>query len=201
MESDTFLQAGIGAVDGASRRVLHWQIEIVAHFSSVQRSLVSKHKDDETFRVIDRRLFTSEGELRPEAAEQQKAERAAAPANAAVNPAAAAPAAVAPAASPAPAPDAPPASLPFQKLVDFIAQNAVVCLGVPDPRTGQSFLDLETARELIDMLEALREKSAGNLAPEDERLLVEVLGQLQLTFLDRSDAVAKARREKPGAKP
>ena len=82
-----------------------------------------------------------------------------------------------------------------------MAQNAVVCLGMPDPRTGQAFIDLDTARELIDMLEALREKSAGNLAPDDDRLLSEVLGQLQLTFLDRSQAVAKARREKPGAKP
>ena len=162
---------------------------------------MSKHKDDETFRVIDRRLFTAEGELRPEAAEQQKSERSSAPAIPVGSPAAAAPAEVVPAAPLAPAPDAPASSLPFQKLVDFLAQNAVVCLGVPDPRTGQSFLDLETARELIDMLEALREKSSGNLAPEDDRLLAEVLGQLWLTFLDRSDAVAKARREKPGAKP
>ena len=165
---------------------------------------MSQNKNDESFKVIDRRLFTSEGDLRPEAAEQQKSENAAplsspilgtpgdSSAKSAANPAAAAT---------APAPDAPRASASFQKLVDFLAQNAVVCLGVPDPRTGQAFIDLETARDLIDMLEALREKSAGNLAPEDDRLLAEVLGQLQLTFLDRSQAVAKARREEPGAKP
>ena len=162
---------------------------------------MSQNKNDESFKVIDRRMFTSEGDLRPEAAEQQKSEKippAAVPIPAA-NPVAAA--IVAPAAAKEPAPGAPRVSPSFQKLVDFLAQNAVVCLGVPDPRTGQAFIDLDTARELIDMLEALREKSAGNLAQEDDRLLAEVLGQLQLTFLDRSQAVDKARREEPGAKP
>ncbi len=172
---------------------------------------MSHNKNDESFKVIDRRLFTAEGDLRPEAAELEKSDKSApqpspilgtpgdTTSKSAANPS--------PAAAPAPAPTkAPPAETPrasasFQKLVDFLAQNAVVCLGVPDPRTGQAFIDLETARELIDMLEALREKSAGNLAPDDDRLLAEVLGQLQLTFLDRSQAVAKARREQPGAKP
>jgi hypothetical protein len=112
---------------------------------------VSQHKNDESFKVIDRRMFTSEGDLRPEAAEQQKSEKnspAAAPvAQPAANPAAnsaanAAP--VHPEGAKAPAPDTPavtaetPAVSPsIQKLIDFIAQNAVVCLGVPDPRTGQ----------------------------------------------------------------
>ena len=165
---------------------------------------MSQNKNDESFKVIDRRMFTSEGDLRPDAVEQDKSEKlppAVLPPPAA-NPVAAAPqSGTSPAAATAPPAETPHSSASFQKLVDFLAQNAVVCLGVPDPRTGQAFIDLETARELIDMLEALREKSAGNLAPEDDRLLAEVLGQLPLTFLDRSQAVAKAQREKPGAKP
>ena len=160
---------------------------------------MSQSKPDQSFKVIDRRLFTAEGELRPEAVEQVKSTSAPVPI---AQPAVSSPEATAPAAVPqAPPKDAPASSVAFQKLIDFLAQNAVVCLGVPDPRTGQAFIDLDTARELIDMMEALREKSAGNLAPDDDRLLGEVLGQLQLTFLDRSQAVAKARREKPGAKP
>lgn len=162
---------------------------------------MSQSKNDETFKVIDRRMFTSEGELRPEAAELQKSEKTTPAGNSAAAPARPSDSATtktpAPAA-PAVAAETPSVSPSFQKLIDFIAQNAVVCLGVPDPRTGQAFLDLETARELIDMLEALHEKSRGNLAPDDDRLLAEVLGQLQLTFLDRSQAVAKTRRENPG---
>ncbi|MBI1749967.1 MAG: DUF1844 domain-containing protein [Acidobacteria bacterium] len=166
---------------------------------------MSQNKNDETFRVIDRRLFTSEGELRPEAIDQEKAEKTSSAVKPSGNPAAAGARPAGSSTVAAPVPDTPAvASEParvspsFQKLIDFLAQNAVVCLGVPDPRTGQAFLDLETARELIDMLEALREKTTGNLAPEDDRLLAEVLGQLQLTFLDRSQAVAKAQREKAG---
>jgi hypothetical protein len=180
-----------------------------------ERSSVSQRKDEETFKVIDRRMFTSEGELRPEAVEQEKAEKSvpssSSPADSAVKtPANPGAEPVRPASSTRPDPAAqtataagaetPAASLPFQKLVDFLAQNAVVCLGVPDPRTGQAYIDLETARELIDMLEVLHEKTRGSLAPDDDRLLAEVIGQLQLTFLDRSQAVAKARREKqPGS--
>ncbi|HEV8692873.1 MAG TPA: DUF1844 domain-containing protein [Lysobacter sp.] len=170
---------------------------------------MSQSKHEETFKVIDRRMFTSEGELRPEAVEQEKSAPIAPAEPAPKSPqnpgAASAPPAPAATGKPQQATAAvgtetPTASLPFQKLVDFLAQNAVVCLGVPDPRTGQAFIDLETARELIDMLEALHEKTRGNLAPDDDRLLAEVLGQLQLTFLDRSQAVAKARREKqPGS--
>ncbi len=44
-------------------------------------------------------------------------------------------------------------------LINFVAQNAAMLLGAyPDPRSGQPMLDLEGARELIDMLdEDLRE--------------------------------------------
>ncbi|HEV8383340.1 MAG TPA: DUF1844 domain-containing protein [Candidatus Acidoferrales bacterium] len=170
---------------------------------------MSQSKHEETFKVIDRRMFTSEGELRPEAVEQEKSAPIApaepapkSPQNPGATSAPTAPAATGKPqqATAAVGTETPAASIAFQKLVDFLAQNAVVCLGVPDPRTGQAFIDLETARELIDMLEALHEKTRGNLAPDDDRLLAEVLGQLQLTFLDRSQAVAKARREKqPGS--
>ncbi len=49
-------------------------------------------------------------------------------------------------------------------LINFVAQNAAMLLGAyPDPRTGQGMVDLEGAREMIDMLDALREATRGNL--------------------------------------
>jgi len=168
---------------------------------------LSEPKHDESFKVVDRRLFTPEGELRKEIAEQQDREHEAAPA--AGKPAAASTAANA--AKPAKAPAAPgapaaptaetPTRLPnFEHLVRSLGQNAALLLGgYTDPRSGQPMVDLEGAREVIDMLDALREKTRGNLAPEEDTLLLDVLGNLKLAFMEMAKAAAK--QEKAQSRP
>ena len=162
---------------------------------------MAEQKPDESFKVIDRRPFTPEGELRKEAVEQERREEEAAAS--APKPAAGkggAPAKLSGTLASTTA-DAPKPSHGFQILVDFLARNAAVLLGgYTDPRSGQALLDLEGAREMIDMLDALREKTQGNLAAEDDRLLVEVLGSLKLTFLEMSKAAAQAVQEKAKSK-
>jgi hypothetical protein len=170
--------------------------------SHTEVNSLSDSKQDESFKVVDRRLFTPEGELRPDAADE-KLQRESHPAP---EPPRAAPAQSAGAAAPADAAkqvltgDAatgPKPSRGFESLVNFIAQNTAMVLGAyPDPRTGQPILDLEGARELIDMLDALREATRGNLAPEDDRLLLDVLGSLKLSFMEMTKAAAKAMKEK-----
>jgi len=164
---------------------------------------VADSKQDDTFKVVDRRLFTQDGELRKDVAEQQQRdEEASAKASSTAGSAPSQSAANARAGSPAaPAPTATEPSRGFQMLVDFLTRNAAAMLGgVADPRTGQAFLDLEGARELIDMLDALREKTKGNLAPVDDELLVEVLGSLKLTFLEVSKAATEAMNKKAKGK-
>lgn len=161
-------------------------------------------KQEEGFKVVDRRLFTESGELRKDAVEQERRDEEAAkarkpaapPKPASTAPAGAAPSAQAPGTDAAQAEAIPP-SRNFQMLVDFLTRNAAAMLGgMADPRTGQPFLDLEGARELIDMLDALREKTRGNLAKSDEDLLIEVLGSLKLTFMELSKAAAEAMANK-----
>ena len=72
--------------------------------------------------------------------------------------------------------------------------------GYADPRTGQAILDLDGAREMIDMLDALREKTLGNLAPEEENLLLDILGSLKMSFLEMNKAAAQAMKEKAKGK-
>ena len=153
---------------------------------------------EEMFHVVDRRHFTSEGELRKEvieeekkAAQTDKAVRAERSSVKSETDAAAAPE------NPAEATEAIPPSRPFQMLVSFLAQNAAAMLGgIPDPGTGQAYLDLEGTRELIDMLDVLREKSRGNLAKEDDSQLMEVIGSLKLSYMEVSNAASKAMQEK-----
>jgi hypothetical protein len=74
----------------------------------------------------------------------------------------------------------------------MLGSNAAMVLGAyADPRTGQPAIDPEAARELIDMLDALHEKTQGNLAPEEDELLLDLLGKLKMTFLEINQAMAK----------
>ena len=171
---------------------------------------MSESKHDETFKIVDRRLFTAEGELRKEVAEQQDREQEAASvaaANRSLSDALSAKGAAAPApgpdkpsAAPAaqPAVETPKRSPAFENLVRSLGQNAAMLLGgYPDPRTGQPMLDLEGAREMIDMLDILREKTIGNLAQEEDTLLLDVLGNLKLAFMEMTKAAtAAAMQEK-----
>jgi len=187
---------------------------------------VADPKHEETFKVIDRRHFTEQGDLRQEVVEQEKREEEAASKKAAAappsksQPKAAANALgasqvsaptqsgviTAPNATDQFAATADPAesaesSRAFQMLVDFLTRNAAAMLGgMADPRTGQPFVDLEGAREVIDMLDALREKTRGNLSKADDDLLIEVLGSLKLTFMEISKAATETMTKKAGQK-
>jgi len=147
---------------------------------------VAEQKPEESFRVIDRRPFTNAGELRKEVVEEQerearqeaKKEAVAAPAN---GPDPNKPAGESPKRSPA-----------FENLIRMIGSNAAMVLGgYADPRTGQPVIDPDAARELIDMLDALHEKTKGNLAPEEDSLLLDLNGKLKLTYLEVNQALAQ----------
>lgn len=145
---------------------------------------MANHSED-GFKVIDRRPFTAEGEIRKEVVEEQereakreevkeKAETKAAETKAA-----------------APAANAPKRLPAFENLVRMIGSNAAMVLGAyADPNTGQPMLDPDAARELIDMLDALHERTKGNLAPEEENMLLDLTGKLKLTYLEIQKAMA-----------
>jgi hypothetical protein len=100
-----------------------------------------------------------------------------------------------------PAKDAPPRSPAFENLVRMLGSNAAMVLGAyADPRTGQPVIDPDAARELIDMLDALREKTHGNLAPEEDSLLLDLLGKLKMTYLEINQAVAAQVTQQAKAK-
>lgn len=148
---------------------------------------MSEHKSEDSFRVIDRRLFTDDGHLRKEAVEEQARE-----AVKEAEVAKASPEAPAPAATPeAPAVEPPKRSPAFENLIRMLGSNAAMVLGAyADPRTGQPMIDPDAARELIDMLDALHEKTKGNLAPEEDNVLLDLLGKLKLTYLEVNQALA-----------
>jgi hypothetical protein len=166
---------------------------------------LSENKQEESFRVIDKRPFTAEGELRQEVVEQEEREAAR---EAAIEAAVKknAPAPVASKSDDEEQAIAPPADAPkripaFENLVRMLGSNAAMVLGAyADPRTGQPMIDPDAARELIDMLDALREKTRGNLSPEEDTLLLDLLGKLKMTYLEVNQAIAAQAQAQTQAK-
>jgi Domain of unknown function (DUF1844) len=84
-----------------------------------------------------------------------------------------------------PAPKAKPAetSKPFLSLVQSLGYQALMNLGeIPNPMTQQTELNPEGAKEAIDLLIAIREKTQGNLSEDEKKMLDTLLTQLQIKF-------------------
>ena len=85
-----------------------------------------------------------------------------------------------------------PGDLPridFATFVLSLSHSALMHLGdAPDPAGGKAAPDLEMARQTIDLLHLLEEKTRGNLTGEEERMLSAALYDLRLRFVEVSKA-------------
>ena len=78
-----------------------------------------------------------------------------------------------------------PATIDFSGFVLSLAQAALVDLGVaPHPEADEVRQNLPQARNTIDILGILREKTAGNLSDGETQLLDGLLYQLRMVFLE-----------------
>lgn len=200
-----------------------------------------KEKKSE-FTVTDRRLFSSEGEIRPDvveaeerreereqerresqqrANEERNAQRTAIPAEAVTDPEA----------EPLPQGDypAPPTKdeqhasaeaykksigeidkeirkeldkhgqghraqdfeMNFEKFVASLYMSSLMQLGMAAPEGGQPHVDLMGARQTIDIIGLLQEKTKGNLTSKEETMLQNVLYELRMAYLEVTNLIAK----------
>jgi hypothetical protein len=130
-------------------------------------------ESDRGFKVEDRRRFDTEGRPRgcpsPSATAGQgrlRQEGAGEPA-------------------PSEAPCAEAAALPeidFSTFILSLVTSAMVHLGEAPHPEGAQRKDLALAKQTIDIIGLLRDKTQGNLTPDESRLLDEVLFDLRLRF-------------------
>ncbi|HOC68184.1 MAG: hypothetical protein BWX80_00158 [Candidatus Hydrogenedentes bacterium ADurb.Bin101] len=74
----------------------------------------------------------------------------------------------------------------FEALLNILATQAMFSLGfIGAPGQGQAVVNLEQAREFIEMLGLIREKTQGNLNAQENALLAETLAELQRLFTAR----------------
>ena len=76
----------------------------------------------------------------------------------------------------------------FIAFVVSLASTAAIHLGdLPDPATGQRLEpNLEGAKQMIEILELLEEKTRGNLTAEERTVLEQVLYELRMHFIEVS---------------
>ena len=73
----------------------------------------------------------------------------------------------------------------FTQLVGMFHAAAMQQMGkLKNPLTGNVERDLSQAQVSIDILEMFKEKTKGNLRPEEDRFLNGVLSELKLNYVD-----------------
>ncbi len=65
-----------------------------------------------------------------------------------------------------------------------LSTSALVCLGeLPDPISSENNVNLPLAKQTINIIEILKEKTKGNLSEDEERLIDGVLYDLHIRYV------------------
>jgi hypothetical protein len=189
--------------------------------------MADKKHEESSFTVTDRRLFTSDGELRAEVEEKPEAPK----------PVAAEPAASAktPLQSPelAPERDMPPLpttaeqdaqaaayrqsskdldsqvelsghsskefEMTFERFLASLYMTAMMQLGLMHEQGGQPRIDIIGARQTIDTLSLMGEKTKGNLTAAEQNFLQNSLYELRMAYVEVTNALARPPKAGPQA--
>ena len=92
-----------------------------------------------------------------------------------------------------------PPPMNFEQLVQSVYMTAIMQLGGGAADEQQPRLDLLGARQSIDMLGVLSERTAGNLSAGEKRLLDGALFDARLAFLEVTQALARSAATKAQA--
>jgi hypothetical protein len=76
----------------------------------------------------------------------------------------------------------------FTGLIFSLSSSALFHMGeIADPATGEKKKDLGLAKHAVDTIAMLREKTAGNLAPEEQKFVENVLTDLRWRYVKAKD--------------
>ncbi len=186
--------------------------------------MARKDEKEESFTVTDRRLFTPDGELRDESSEEITSAPAATPVATPVPADAPEP----PQAAEPPPPsaaehqqqaDAYQASskemdrqvelsghsaqdleVSFERFMASLYMTGMFQLGLMQEQGGEPQLDLIGARQTIDTLGLLSDKTKGNLTPKEQSFLQNALYELRMAYVEVTNLIAKGPQQSPPVK-
>jgi hypothetical protein len=93
-----------------------------------------------------------------------------------------------------------PAAMNFDRLVQSLYMTAAMQLGAGTAPNEQPRIDILGARQSIDMLIVLEEKTRGNISDPEKRLLQNALFDLRMSFLEITNAIASSAQRPPQPK-
>jgi hypothetical protein len=93
-----------------------------------------------------------------------------------------------------------PAVMNFDRLVQSLYMTAAVQMGAGTAPNEQPRIDILGARQSIDMLSVLDDKTKGNLTEQEKRLLQNALFDLRMSFLEITNAIANSAQRPPQSK-
>jgi hypothetical protein len=80
--------------------------------------------------------------------------------------------------------EAPLPEINFSNFIFSLSTSALIQLGeIPDPVNNQKSKNLAMAKQTIDMLGMLQEKTKGNLTDDEENLIKNILYDLRMRFV------------------
>jgi hypothetical protein len=169
-------------------------------------------KKQESFTVTDRRLFTTEGEVRSDVEREQES-------SVKTSPPAAAPPSATPQSDLPPTPSAAEQEaqadayrkssssldeaveqsghsakeleMTFERFMASLYMTAMLQLGLMHEKGGQPHVDLIGARQTIDTLSLLADKTKGNLSGAEETFLRNCLYELRMAYVEVTNALAR----------
>jgi len=199
--------------------------------------MAQKRKEEGEFKVSDKRLFTADGELRTESADEQASPVVASAAAAAAPVPAATPTAVPvpvtsvasvsaiPETTPGHASDVPEPptdaeqqvqhdayrqssrdldtrvelsghsakelEMTFERFMASLYMTAMMQLGLMHEQGGQPGVDIIGARQTIDTLGMIADKTKGNLTPKEQGFLQNCLYELRMAYVEVTNALAR----------
>ena len=196
--------------------------------------MAQKRKEESEFKVIDRRLFTSDGQLRSDTEEEQAPPPAVAVAAAdpapSTPPAASTPISTTAESVNAPISPTPESDVPepptafeqqaqhdaykqssrdldtrvelsghsakelemtFERFMASLYMSAMMQLGLMHEQGGQPGVDVIGARQTIDTLGMIAEKTKGNLTPKEQGFLQNCLYELRMAYVEVTNTLAR----------
>jgi hypothetical protein len=95
----------------------------------------------------------------------------------------------------------PAGAITFEHVIQSFYVSAMIAMGAGTEPGQKARVDILGARQSIDMLALLQEKTKGNLTEKEEATLQNVLFELRMMFLEMTNAIAQsAQRPADGKK-
>ncbi len=91
----------------------------------------------------------------------------------------------------------PSAPVNMEQIIQSMYISAIVAMGAATEPGQKPRIDIVGARNSVDMLAVLQEKTKGNLTDKEQRLLQNTLFELRMMFLEITNAIAQQAQNPP----